>query len=115
MGHHFKGPYARVPLSAGWARRTRFHPMTTRAVPIDLRPGTDMRSMTPEGFLAYFERLSVENPAFDEAVDGAECLDGSVALSDMLHRDVSSSFYRRVLGAVVMSDRRDGAELPAMA
>jgi hypothetical protein len=43
------GPYVRVPLPASWARRARFHRTTT------LIPSWDLRALTPEGILAYFE------------------------------------------------------------
>jgi hypothetical protein len=63
----FKGPYRSVPLRAVWARRGRFHPITTSA---DLK--IDIQALTPECVLAYFERLSVEQPACDIWAEGAE-------------------------------------------
>jgi hypothetical protein len=62
----FKGPYPRVPLPASWARRARFHPITIENVTFD------PRAVTPEGILAYFERLSVQQSRFDEWAEGAE-------------------------------------------
>jgi hypothetical protein len=71
----FKGPYARVPLPACWARRGRIHPLTTSA---DVR--VDIGAMTPESTLAYFERLSVVAPSADIWAEGAEVTREWIAL-----------------------------------
>jgi hypothetical protein len=71
-GHgFFKGPYVRVPIPASWARRTRFHLVTTR---------WDHRQTEPEKMLEYFERLSLEQPSGDVWAIGAEATREWIAL-----------------------------------